>query len=80
MKNEYGAIDPIEFASEMMKLETGDDIVGIIVARDRAIRLQVLKSLASALRKVCPEVIPQILSTAHPEDEFIAFLQAGESQ
>lgn len=35
---------------------------------------ETLRTLASAIKKVCPEVIPQIIAAIHPEDEFIRFL------
>lgn len=51
------------------------DVLGQVLAERERLAL---RNLAEAIKKVCPEVIPQIVAAAHPEDEFIAFLRGAE--
>lgn len=40
------------------------------------IRQETLKTLASAIKKVCPEVVPKIIeASVNPLDDFLAFLR-----
>lgn len=47
-----------------------------IAAEFDACKTDAIRDLAAAIKKVCPEIIPQIVAAAHPEEEFIKFLEA----
>lgn len=42
---------------------------------DAEIIKDAFRNLAGAIKKVCPEIIPTIISATHPEDDFIRFLR-----
>lgn len=51
----------------------------ILKLRQR-IERETLQTLASAIKKVCPELIPQIIDAVYPEEALIRALGSGEER
>lgn len=67
-----GVITPKRFDEALVVLN------GLLEDLHHDVRTTAIRDLASAIKKICPEVIPQIVEAARPYETFLAFMQPIE--